>query len=235
MHTTYSVTRHHLLPDQDSTSAKYFLNINGRLMLDSDRVIGQLKATRFMLSSMVNDRESWAEHCDHSQLTHDVWFALCGPEDTYEYRSSFDDVLYADILLLESIEIVAEFRGHKLGLAMVLDAIQMFDYGCGAIVIEPHPIRYGSDVGDNWHQAMQTGKLARTDEQCAEGAKRLRKYWAKLNFKSVPKSKRFMYRRTDLAYKDPKFDRASLQSYDPSYEEDVQSQLLSQASGSRTD
>jgi GNAT superfamily N-acetyltransferase len=199
MYMTFTVSRPHgiLLADPDDET-RYILNIDGRLHHD-DSIVGHLHATKIVLSGATNQQQSWFDVCDYSQSTYDVYAAMCDGDD---YRDFFDGGGGADLLYLETAEVVRQFRGHGLGRVMVLETLNMFESGCGAVVLEPHPVRQKDDGSvskedsgaQGWREAMDWTKLARTEAQYEQGAKKLQHYWQKLGFKAVPKSKRFWYR-----------------------------------------
>jgi len=201
MHMTFTVIRSSdvLLAEPDGDSEKYLMQIDARLH-HGDSIVGHLHATKILLRSATDDGQPWFDVCDAHQATYDVYAAMC--EDGGDgYRDFLEGFSGSDLLYIETVEIAKQFRGHDLGKVMVLETLNVFESGCAAVVLEPHPIRQNGPVSNEedgdaqaWRKAMGWANLALTEDQYAEGAQKLRRYWRKLGFTSVPKSKRFLYR-----------------------------------------
>jgi hypothetical protein len=200
MYMQFTVKReaHELAPGSDYPE-KYLLKIEGTAH-DGPRIIGRVRAIKIQFGRITDERYwSWFEACDAvSQEIYEVYSAVCKDND---YREFLSDFTAPDLLYVQTMEITKDHRGNRLGQAMLLELMAMFEGGCAAVLIEPHPMKkelvdnhpeYNSDPV--WEAAMDWTALAQTEQQYQEGAKKLRSYWRKLGFAPVPKSKRFMFR-----------------------------------------
>jgi GNAT superfamily N-acetyltransferase len=89
------------------------------------------------------------------------------------YKPGITDALSGyNLLIIHTMQIKPEFRGHNLGLAAVDTTINRFGHDCALIIVKPYPINAYDLTGD----------------QIEQGVKSLSAYYARLGFVKVPDS-----------------------------------------------
>jgi hypothetical protein len=97
-----------------------------------------------------------------------VWDA-----DSNDYKAEVTDALSGyNVLIIDTMQIKPEFRGHNLGLAAVDTTINRFGHDCALVIIKPYPINAYDLTGD----------------QIEQGAKSLSAYYARLGLVKIPNS-----------------------------------------------
>jgi hypothetical protein len=96
-------------------------------------------------------------------------------------------VLSQNMLILDRLEILPEFRGQRLGLRYMRTVIRRFGLGCRIAAIKPFPLQFepqptrgNSDL--QWHARMNTKSLTRGKRAATI---KLKEYYSREGFKPV--------------------------------------------------
>jgi GNAT superfamily N-acetyltransferase len=128
-------------------------------------VIGEIEAMRLLLAEAEIEPGGLADVFD--RYSDDL---LAYYEPLRDARV-FDD-LFGDILIIDRIRIVPEWRGRGIGLAAIAIAIEELGRFCGLVAITPAP----------------TEPRGMSDVERASGRRALARHWKKLGFKRVGQS-----------------------------------------------
>lgn len=107
------------------------------------------------------------------------------------------DWLYEpNLLILDRLEILPRYRGHGYGLEALIGMMHWFQAGAGLVAMKPYPLQFeGGGPTPGEPDPMELAKLP--IKEIAARTK-LRRYYAQLGFRLVPKTP-FMVRRVDQA------------------------------------
>ena len=101
------------------------------------------------------------------------------------YRASkLDGLSSPNLLILEELEILPDFRGQALGLQVIDRVTRRLGSGCGITAMLPHPLQAHAKVHDSsrFNQDMQYGAF---DQDLDTGIAKLKKHYAKAGFVSL--------------------------------------------------
>jgi hypothetical protein len=85
-------------------------------------------------------------------------------------------ILGSHLLIIETVGIGLEFRGHRLGLAAVRRLIDMFGDQCSLVVLKPFPLQY---------DGQSFSHLECSENEMATAIGRLEIYWGQMGFEKV--------------------------------------------------
>lgn len=110
-----------------------------------------------------------------------------------------DEIMFEpNLLIFDRLEILPEFRGAGLGLAVLLRLIGRFSPGTGAVALKAHPLQFeasASESPDQWQRKMELPSLSR---DWGRSLKKLQRYYARLGFKAFSQSE-FMFRASAMS------------------------------------
>lgn len=163
---------------------------------DEEIIAGKFRAYYIDIVSAINDGTvSVFDVFDSRSCTLDYYSAI------YE-NESFDinekllkaldcDPFFGNVLIIDRLEILPAFRAHNLGLVTMRRLIQRFGAGASIAAIKPFPLQFeaNKDIDDEWSQQL---KLPAFDKNNRSATARLKKYYRKLGFVSLP-STPFMF------------------------------------------
>lgn len=92
---------------------------------------------------------------------------------------------FANLLILDRLELLPEFRGRGLGLLILRRLIERFSAGTGVVAMKPFPLQFEvarHDGPGEWSKALALETYSK--DKRATMAK-LQRYYAKLGFKKV--------------------------------------------------
>ena len=101
------------------------------------------------------------------------------------YRVASNDIINLNLLILDRLEILPEYRGKGLGLACLYRCIQQYWHGCALVTLKCFPLQFENDeddVRDEWQKRMNLGRLGKDHDICRS---KLEKYYQRLGFKKV--------------------------------------------------
>jgi GNAT superfamily N-acetyltransferase len=91
-----------------------------------------------------------------------------------------------NILILDRLEILPQFRGRGLGLAVMSDLIKRFSLGAGLVAIKPYPLQFEFHSSDTesrtWRQELGLSGLC-ADEKLA--TQKLCDYYGRIGFRRL--------------------------------------------------
>lgn len=155
--------------------------------------IGRLRLYVIQVGNATNDSADLNGVFDTTQETLDAGSVVYdGSYHEFEPTVAmlFEDAFPTDdLLLLDRLEIYPPFRGQKLGLTILHQAIRDWSGGCSLAVMKPFPLQFGAAVkkSESWSQL----RLDTFPSKKATAFSRLRAYYEKLGFVRIGKSEFF--------------------------------------------
>jgi GNAT superfamily N-acetyltransferase len=123
-------------------------------------------------------------------------FEPCTVEVSAKLQKLFKgDAGWGNVLILNRLELLPEFRSHNLGLIVMRRLIERFGAGAFLVAIKPFPLQCERPRGnqDEWETKLQ---LADFDKDLRRSTAKLHKYYKALGFKAM-KGTPFMFRLAD--------------------------------------
>lgn len=142
---------------------------------------------------------------DYTQETCDYYAAIFDGrtlDPCPELRRLFKgEVWPGNTLILDRLEIMPEFRGYNLGLAVMPRLIERFGAGAGVVAIKPFPLQreLTGQEEDKWRQKMRGDDF---EQNLPRATARLRRHYVKLGF-TFMKGTPFMFRNAQIALPAP--------------------------------
>ncbi len=170
-------------PIVNDEPSDYLLGVHGALVLegDPDREIGSIWLRIVQYGRILNERQSLLDVCD------------CIDQSVYEHahavfdfdRDDFREGMFEgfdglDVMMIESLSIVPEFRGLGLGLACITRAIDAFGSGVAGVVLKPFPPQFASD-----YRGDAAPLYAGFETDFTRATQKLQRYYRKLGFRAV--------------------------------------------------
>lgn len=155
-----------------------------------DVPLGKLSLYLIRVGNAVNDDVSLHDVFDVMQETMDAGCAVFDAsfrDYNKAIQKMFEDAYCSDdILLLHRLEIHPFARGQKLGLAVLIKAIEDWSSGCSLVLMKPFPLQLEANARNskNW-EAMALGDFPQKEKQAFQ---QLRSYYSQLGFKKIGKS-----------------------------------------------
>jgi len=186
---TFAVERS-LAPTGDPSD--YVFDVDGTVLLDREGTrtkVGTVAARVVRVGRARDEGVSVFEVFDSiDQSLHEFHAALFDPEED-EFKPDLVECADPDLLIIDTIELDEDHRGHRLGLLAALRVIETFGAGCGAVALCAAPIRRGLAAS-----SPELGRVAR---------EKLRRHWARLAFELVDTTDVMVL---DLAYEHPSYE-----------------------------
>jgi GNAT superfamily N-acetyltransferase len=112
---------------------------------------------------------------------------------------------WGNVLILDRLEVLPEFRGKNLGLVVMRRLIERFGAGAYVVGIKPFPLQgEGSrSEEDPWRSRLLLNSF---DDDLKRSTKKLREYYAKLGFKAM-RGTPFMFRLAEEPFSQLKIKR----------------------------
>jgi len=97
-----------------------------------------------------------------------------------------------NICMLDRIEILPEFRGHKIATKVIKDIVFHFSTTCGLFVLQVFPLQFEGHTGesDDWHKQLN---LTLFESKEAVAFKRLSNYYRGIGFDKIPGYKNLLF------------------------------------------
>lgn len=198
-----------LMPSEEPDD--YVIDIEGDIRFTqsarSRDVVGQISARRLQAGRAYEDGMSLFEICDSvDQSLHDYASAVYDFDEESILESISDGCSGADLLIVESIQILPAHRGNRLGLFAMRRTIDTVGDGCAVVVIKPFPLQYSTarDLSSaqrpEWETQMAMQSFTATEKA---GFAKLRKHWAQLGFKRIGRTDYFAL---DMQVKRPSYE-----------------------------
>ncbi len=118
------------------------------------------------------------------------------------------DLSASNICILENIEILPEFRGHKLAAKATKDIIFHFGAACSLFVIQPYPLQFEARIGEetDWQKSLNLNEFPTNK---AEAFKQLTNYYKSFGFEKIKGYKDLLFYNPILSNK--KMDAINLE------------------------
>lgn len=196
------------LEDNDPS---HYMYITEGTVVGEDEADGTVEVGRFRLfyidvcaamnagASVFDIFDCTQETCDYYAAIFDVGTLAPSPALRRLFK---DEVWPGNTLILDRLEILPEFRGYNLGLAVIRRLIERFGAGAAVVAMKPFPLQheYARDEEEReWQLKMKFDHL---DQDQQRATAKLRRHYAKLGFKLM-KSTPFMFRDAQIALPAP--------------------------------
>jgi GNAT superfamily N-acetyltransferase len=197
----------------DDDPSYYAYSTHGSIVAVDERdektTVGRFKLYYIDVCAAINARASVFDVFDSRASTLDYFGAI------FDYGTlNFSERLlrlfepdfrgsWGNILILDRLEILPEFRHQNVGLLIMRRLIERFGAGAAVVAIKPFPLqceyRRKGDVDDEWTRGLQ---LTDFDKDNRRATAKLKRYYAKLGFKAM-KGTPFMFLLTDCPLPEP--------------------------------
>ena len=95
-------------------------------------------------------------------------------------------IVASNILIVDRLQVLPEFRGKNIGLACRERCIQQYARDCGIVALRCFPLQFeGCDDDARWRRKMKFGKLSKDFDQSLA---KLKEYYGSLGFMPLPDS-----------------------------------------------
>lgn len=193
----------------------FVIDVRGELLYGSSRKtreeVGWVSARVVHAGRACNEEQSLFDVCDSiDQSLYDYASAVLDLDSGSIRESVSDGCAGADVLIVESIQVVPAHRGRRLGLLAMRRTIDTFGQGCAVVVIKPYPLQFSGIHNRRspekeaerakWDARMAMKSLG-SDQRAA--SRKLRKYWSRVGFERVGKTDYFVL---DLQLAQPGYD-----------------------------
>lgn len=153
-------------------------------------ILGELSLYLIRVGNAVNHGIRLHDVFDVTQETMDAGNAIF--DSRFRDYNSTVQKLFADpcssddVLLLHRLEIKPFARGQKLGLAVLIRAIEDWSSGCSLVLMKPFPLQFEAEArkSDDWEPLALEG-FPQNEKQAF---KQLRGYYEQLGFKKIGRS-----------------------------------------------
>jgi hypothetical protein len=149
--------------------------------------IGKFRVYYVDVERTINEGESVFHVLDaHSKDLVEYYEPIFGSEEPYFNNNLlelfYNEVLGSNILVLDRLEILPQYRGKKLGIAVLCNMIARFAPGAAIVAMKPCPLQFevpSNEDEEKWRDRMSLAKMS-TDQGVA--TKKLCNYYSKLGF-----------------------------------------------------
>jgi GNAT superfamily N-acetyltransferase len=155
----------------------------------NERIMGKVRLFYLDLGAVFDTNDSVHDLFDIRPETAPFYSALIDYE-TGDFKSNLVKILGEyicdlNVLIVDRLEILPEFRGKKIGLACLRWCLQQYAHACGVVALKCFPLQFEcAEMGEPaWRREMQFGKLSRDRKTSLA---KLKKYYASLGFKVLP-------------------------------------------------
>lgn len=161
---------------------------------DSRIRIGKFSALFVSVSNALNENEHIFDVLDcHSSSLAEYYAPIFG-DNAPDFSDKVDRLSRGyidglDLLVIDRIEILPEFRGKSIGLRVIRHMMSRFSVGAGVIALKAFPLQFEGENSDPEHQAW--GNLLSLDRFVNNkrvSKAKLKKYYKRLGFVSLPGS-----------------------------------------------
>ncbi len=155
----------------------------------NERVIGKVQLFYLDLDAVFDTNDSLHDLFDIRSETAPFYSALIDYE-TGDFKPNLEKVLGeyicdSNVLIVDRLEILPEFRGKKIGLASLVWCLRQYARQCGVVALKCFPLQFEcAEMGEPaWRREMQFGKLSRDRKRSLA---KLKKHYGSLGFKVLP-------------------------------------------------
>ena len=152
----------------------------------NERLIGRARLFYLDLGAVFDTNDSVHDLFDIRPETAPFYSALIDHE-TGDFKSNLEKIFgeyicELNLLIVDRLEILPEFRGKKIGLTCLRWCLQQYARACGVVALKCFPLQFEvAGMSDSpWSREMQLGKLSRDRKRSLA---KLKKYYGSLGFK----------------------------------------------------
>lgn len=161
---------------------------------DESQLAGKFKIYYVDVEGAVNHGEPLYDVLDaHSRATAEYFDPLFSPDDgTFNERvlELVDyEIVDANLLILDRLELLPQFRGHGLGLTIMQHMIRRFSSGAAIIALKAFPLQFEASCSvDNEHGWRTELGLDRLSKNEKSATAKLQEHYGRVGFIPVPNS-----------------------------------------------
>jgi GNAT superfamily N-acetyltransferase len=174
----------------------------------NSKLIGKAQVNILYIDQAINDGCDLYEVFDDKEYTFRIGQTIFDFEENdikEDIRKFYNyDFILSNICILQRIELLPEFRGHRIGSKVIKDIIFHFESGCGLFVAQVFPLQLEPSENEEnvWRQNLALGNFE-SKESIAKS--RLKNYYLSIGFDKIPKYK-------DLIFYNPSLKNERLSS-----------------------
>ena len=166
-----------------------FYGEDGKIIKTTE--IGQLKGTKVLVWKAINNGVDIFDVFDTERNLLEIGEKIWDFEGD-NFLSQLDDFYggvleYGDVLVLDRIETISEYRGHDLGKYWIKNFYNNFCSETGIFVLKNFPLQHENNIPDSekkeWQDKMEYHKM---DQDFDASDKKLFNYYKRLGFKKIP-------------------------------------------------
>ena len=153
------------------------------------RIIGKVRLFYLDLAAVFETKDNLHDLFDIRPETAPFYSALIDYE-TGDFKPYLEEVLGEcicdmNVLIVDRLEILPEFRGKGIGLASLIWCLRQYARQCGVVALKCFPLQFEcAEMGEpEWRREMQFGTLNRDHKRSSA---KLKKYYGSLGFKVLP-------------------------------------------------
>ena len=187
-------------------SENFLTRIEGKILYEDDDgeslLAGKLGAYYADLQGAIAHREHPYDVLDLRGET-ELFYSALYDSKTNEFKESvlklFEyEVFNINLLILDRLEILPEYRGKGLGLACLYRCMQQYQHGCGLVVLKPFPLQFETiresgekddrderEDQESWRQSLILKEFGTDQKACT---RKLEKYYQRLGFIKIPRT-----------------------------------------------
>jgi GNAT superfamily N-acetyltransferase len=181
----------------DLGETRFCQNIHGKLLANlsydgtNESLVGKLFGRKLLLDDALNADFDFYGIFDNYSSTFDIGEVIFDFESG-DYKKILlehyeNTVSHLNLLILERIEILPDFRKNEIGKKFLKDFYNNFHQGCDLVVLKVFPIQleFDSPLGRDefWHKKMEYNNLEK-DEELAKY--KLLNFYTKMGFEFIP-------------------------------------------------
>lgn len=155
------------------------------------RIAGELRMFYLDLDAAGEANEGVFHLFDMRGETEPFYSELLDPKTGW-FKSNVEKVLGGEIygtnvLIIDRLQILPEFRGNKIGLACLNRCIQQYAHGFEVIALKCFPLQFQVEWAseNGWGSKMELAKFSKDRKKSFA---KLRKYYSSLGFRALPRS-----------------------------------------------
>lgn len=159
----------------------------------SREVAGRFQVAYLDVEQAANESISAYDVFDSHQYTCDFYDAIFASGDGEANPRLLkllknDDYYVANVLIINRVELLAQFRGYAIGILAMRALIQRFSAGAAVVAIKPFPLQFESykpEERDTWQAQLSLEEFSSNEHTATV---RLRKHYSRLGFRKLPRT-----------------------------------------------
>lgn len=176
----------------------YLAKIEGAIICydgetDDESLAGKVRMYYANVEGAEYDGESryfvFDSESDDTERYYSVLFNKTGAFKESVLKATESDGLFRNVLIIDRLEILPEYRGKGLGLTCLYRCVKQYGHGCSVVAIYPFPLQFGIvdhvDSDKQWQERMRFDQFS--DNENAS-LKKLERYYARLGFVKISRT-----------------------------------------------